>query len=41
MHEHHEVLEDPRNGVEGLDGAGCAPDIKGLARLAMGPILRA
>lgn len=36
MHEHHEVLEDPRNGAEGLDGAGCAPYIKDLARLAIG-----
>lgn len=35
-HEHHEVLEDPRNGVEGLDEAGCAPYITDLARLAMG-----
>jgi len=36
MHEHREVLEDPRYGVEGLDGAGCGPYIKDLARLAIG-----
>ena len=36
MHEHHEVLEDPRYGVEGLEGAGCGPYIKDLARLAIG-----
>jgi hypothetical protein len=33
---HHGVLEDPRNDVEGLDGAGCSSFIKDLARLAMG-----
>lgn len=36
MHEHHEVLEDRRYGVEGLEGAGCGPYIKDLARLAIG-----
>jgi hypothetical protein len=36
MHQHHEVLEDPRNGVEGLEGASCAPYVKSLARLAIG-----
>ncbi len=35
-HKHHEVLEDPRNGVEGLEGASCAPYVKSLARLAIG-----
>lgn len=33
---HHGILEDPRNDVEGLDGAGCSSYIKDLARLAMG-----
>ncbi len=33
---HHAILEDPRNDVEGLDGAGCSSYIKDLARLAMG-----
>lgn len=36
MHKHHELLEDPRNGAEGLEGAACGPYIKGLARLAIG-----
>jgi hypothetical protein len=36
MQHHHEVLEDPRNGVEGLEGAGCGPYIKDLARLGIG-----
>lgn len=40
MHEHREVLEDPRNGVEGLEGAGCAAYIKDLARLAIGADLQ-
>jgi hypothetical protein len=33
---HHEVLEDPRYGVEGLERAGCSPYLKDLARLAIG-----
>jgi hypothetical protein len=33
---HHGILEDPRNDVEGPDGAGCSSYIKDLARLAMG-----
>lgn len=36
MHKHHEVLEDPCNGVEGLEGASCGPYVKSLARLAIG-----
>ncbi len=36
LQHHHEILEDPRNDVEGLDRAGCSPYVKDLARLAMG-----
>lgn len=32
---HHEIIEDPRNGVEGLAGTSCGPHIKHLAQLAM------
>ena len=33
---HHEIIEDPRNDAEGLDGASCGPHVKHLAQLAMG-----
>lgn len=33
---HQDVLDDLRNGVEGLEGAGCSPYITDLARLAIG-----
>lgn len=33
---HHDLVEDPRNGVEGLDRASCSPHITDLARLAIG-----
>lgn len=36
LHAHQEVLDDPRNSVERLDGAGCSPYITDLARLAIG-----
>lgn len=36
MSAHHELVEDPRNDAEGLDGAACGPHVKHLARLAMG-----
>lgn len=32
---HHEIIEDPRNDVEGLAGAACGPHMKHLAQLAM------
>lgn len=33
---HRELIDDPCNGVEGLEGAACAPHIAELVRLAVG-----
>ncbi len=35
MRVHHTMLMDPRNDVEALDRAGCAPQVTDLARLAI------
>ncbi len=32
---HHEIIEDPRIGVERLADASCGPHVKHLAQLAM------